>query len=162
MRLFIKNKMVSLGDGSYVLDENNQNVYKVKGKVFSFTRKKFLYDMEGNLLFEIRNKFFRLFKNSAYILDANGNTIMRIKDKLFSMTFNIEDCNENIELKGRFMEGYHVYKDGIEIGFFTLSRDLLSVFVRDAYVLDVFSFEYTNLLTAMVIAYDNIRDNNRN
>ena len=118
--------------------------------------------MEGNLLFEIRNKIFRLFKNSAYILDANGNTVMKIKDKLFSMTYDIEECNENIELKGRFMEGYHVYKDGIEIGFFTLSRDLLSVFVRDAYVLDVFSFEHTNLLTAMVISYDNIRDNNRN
>ena len=162
MRLFIKNKMISLGEGSYVVDENNNNVYNVKGKVFSFTRKKFLYDMEGNLLFEIRNKIFRLFKNSAYILDANGNTVMKIKDKLFSMTFDIEECIENIELKGKFMEGYHVYKDGIEIGFFTLSRDLLSVFVRDAYVLDVFSFEHTNLLTAMVIAYDNIRDNNRN
>ena len=162
MRLFVKNKMVSLGDGSYVLDENNQNVYMVKGKVFSFTRKKYLYDMEGKLLYTIRNKYFHFFKNSAFIYDAEGNKIMKIKDRLFSMTFDIQECKENIELKGKFMEGYHIYKDGIEIGFFTLSRDIVSVFVRDAYILDVFSYEYTNLLTAMVIAYDNIRDNNRN
>ncbi len=38
MKFYIKNKFLSVGGGSSVLDENKSPVFQVKGKVFSPTR----------------------------------------------------------------------------------------------------------------------------
>ena len=38
MKVYIKNKIISWGGGSTVLDENKNEIYKVKGKVFSQKR----------------------------------------------------------------------------------------------------------------------------
>lgn len=40
MRLIIKNKLISIGGGSKVLDEDNNPKYVVKGKLFTLTGKK--------------------------------------------------------------------------------------------------------------------------
>lgn len=40
MKVYIKNKFFSLGGGSSVVDENKNDVFKVKGRVFSITRVK--------------------------------------------------------------------------------------------------------------------------
>ena len=80
MKLYIKNKVFSWGEGSKVLDANQNPVYKVKGKAFSITRKKYIYDMQDNLLFMVRNKWFNWFVHKAYIYDANKNKIATVKD----------------------------------------------------------------------------------
>jgi len=48
MKLVVKNKLFSLGGASKVLDENKQDYLKVKGKLFTFTKKKFVQDLSGN------------------------------------------------------------------------------------------------------------------
>ena len=40
MKFYVKNKFLSWGGSSEVLNENKEPIYKVKGKVFSITRKK--------------------------------------------------------------------------------------------------------------------------
>ena len=47
----IRNKWVSLRGGSYVKDIEERDVFYVKGKFWTVTRKKFVQDMEGNLLY---------------------------------------------------------------------------------------------------------------
>ena len=83
MELIIRNKWVSLGGSSYIKDINDKELFNVKGKIFSFTRKKFLYDMDGNLKYIIRNKFFRLFQRKAFILNEKGEEICLIRRKFF-------------------------------------------------------------------------------
>ena len=39
MTFSVKNKFVSLGGGSFVEDDNGNRLFKVKGKMFSPTRK---------------------------------------------------------------------------------------------------------------------------
>ncbi len=51
MKVYIKNKFWSLSGGSSVLNENQEPVFQVKGKVFSFTRVKWLCDMQGNKIY---------------------------------------------------------------------------------------------------------------
>ena len=63
---FIKNKIISWGNGSSVTDETGKTVFEVKGKVFSITRKKFLCDAEGNRLFTVRNRWLNLFIRKAF------------------------------------------------------------------------------------------------
>ena len=50
MKLFIKNKFFSFGGGSFVQNETGENVYTVKGKWFSPTRKKIIKDMQGAIV----------------------------------------------------------------------------------------------------------------
>ena len=47
MKVYIKNKFMSLGGSSTVVDENKQPIYKVKGKIISITKKKKIKDMSG-------------------------------------------------------------------------------------------------------------------
>lgn len=47
MTFSVKNKFVSLGGGSFVEDDNGNRLFKVKGKMFSPTRKKILCDING-------------------------------------------------------------------------------------------------------------------
>lgn len=67
MKVYIKNKLFSIGNGSKVTDENNQPLFEVKGKVFSITRKKYVCDLEGNKLYTVRNKWINWFVHKAYI-----------------------------------------------------------------------------------------------
>ena len=47
MKVYIKNRVFSLGQGSSVVDENKNALFDVKGRAISITRKKFLYDANG-------------------------------------------------------------------------------------------------------------------
>ena len=79
MKLIIKNKLVSLRGNSIIKDEQGNNKYKVKGKLFSITHKKRIYDLDNKLLFTVRNKYWKFIVNSAYIFDSEGNKIARLK-----------------------------------------------------------------------------------
>ena len=61
MKVFIKNKFFSIGGDSEVYNEEKKPIYKIDGKFFSWTKKKKMYDMEGNLLYVIRNRFWNFF-----------------------------------------------------------------------------------------------------
>ena len=44
MKVYIKNKFMSLGGSSTVVDQNKNPLFKVKGKILSITRKKKIKD----------------------------------------------------------------------------------------------------------------------
>ena len=71
MKVYIKNKFISLGGSSTVVDENKQPLYKVKGKIISVTKKKKIKDMSGKTLFTVRNKWLNFFTHKAFIYDEN-------------------------------------------------------------------------------------------
>ena len=148
-----------MGDGSKVLDENQNPVYRVKGKVFSITRKKFIYDMQGNLLFTIRNKWFNWFVHKAYIYDANKNKIATVKDKFFNVNkeYFVQDYKDEIKLDGKFFSlTCNILKNGEVVG--TIRREIN--LVADSFELDA-KDEDAQFLVALVIAIDNIGDKKR-
>ena len=73
MDLLIRNKWISLRGGSVVKDLNEQDVYKVQGKFFTFTRKKFIQTLDGQTKYVVRNKFWRLFTYRAFVYDEKDN-----------------------------------------------------------------------------------------
>lgn len=159
--LYIKNKVFSIGAGSYVEDETGINVYQVKGKVFSPTHKKFIYDMSGNRLYIVRNKWWKFFKHSAFIYDGKTKQkLFRIKEKFFSLDYDVLNSTMPIVIQGKFLQGITVYLNGAPIG--KVSRNLIDNMFRDSFKLEVFDEEYTGLLVAIVIALDNIQDNRKN
>lgn len=156
MKLYVKNKFGSIGGSSKVLDENNEPVYKVKGKIFSITRKKRICDLDGNVLYRVRNKYWHFFLKSAFIYDADGEKIVTVKRKLrFKNDYSVQGTQDEIKIDGTiFGWNFKVIKNGEIIG--TIKRNF-TVFV-DAFELDVDNPDDAPFMIALVIAIDNITD----
>ena len=156
MKVYIKNKFWSIGGGSDVVDENKNPVYKVKGKVFSITRKKYLCDMEGNRLYTIRNKWFNWFIHKAYIYDKDKHKIATVKDKWFNIDqkYFVTGYKDEIKINGKFFSlTAEILRNGEVIG--TIRRQI--TFLLDAFELEA-KEEDMPFLIALVIAIDNIQD----
>ena len=161
MQVSIRNKWISLRGGSTVKDMNEKDVLYVKGKFFTFTRKKFVQDMSGNLLYTVRNKFWTFFVRKALVYDKDGNQVAFMKKKFWSFHdhYFIETKLGQMEIRGNILcFDYHISLKGKEIGH--VSR---KISLRDSFVLDL-NDEYKEELpffVALVIAIDNITDQRR-
>ncbi len=156
MELSIRNKWISLRGGSVVQDLNGKDVMKVKGKFWTFTRKKFVQDLEGNTKYVVRNKFWRLFARKALVLDNDKNVIVRIRRKIFSFhdRYFIQTSLGEMEVKGNVLQfNYQITLNGEEIGHIARKISL-----RDSFVLTVDDKYDPYLMVAIVIAIDNITD----
>lgn len=156
MELSIRNKWLSLGGSSVIQDVNGNDVMKVKGKVFSFTSKKFLTDMSDNVKYVVRNKFWRLFTYRAFVLDAAGNVKATVRRKIFSFHdryFVTSDLGD-MEITGNiFQFNYRITLNGQEIGHVARKISL-----RDSFVLTADDNFDPMFMVALVIAVDNITD----
>ena len=163
MKLTVKNKLITIGDGSIVTDENGENKFKVKGRVFSITRKKFIYDMEGNLQYMVRNKFWRLIKTSAFIYDKDKKLVGQLSnsDWDFKNKFKLEKSERNVEISGNLIQfpniKLNVNIDDKVVGTITKNFNL----IRDAFTIDVDDDQDAAFLVSLVIAIDNIGDARR-
>jgi len=161
MRLFVKNKFFSFGGSSFVLDENQNKIFKVKGKIFSPTRKKKIYDMEGDLKYIVRNKFWKLFKTSTLIYDSDHDLIAKLSnsDWDFKNKFVLEGDTDDITISGNLIQfpniKLQVTKNDKLIG--TITKDF-NLF-RDSFSIDVNEMDDAAFLVALVISIDNIWDN---
>lgn len=151
--------MFSVRGNSTVKDENEVDRFVVKGKLFSLGKKKRIYDMDGNLLYTVKNKIIRWFMNSCYIYDAEGNKIARIKQKfkLFKKEFKLTGYADEIEIKGDFIQKVlEIYKNGEKIG--EAGKKFFSLV--DRFRLECYKDEDAPLLVALIVAIDNINDKN--
>ena len=161
MQVSIRNKWISLRGGSTVKDMNEKDVLYVKGKFFTFTRKKFVQDMSGNLLYTVRNKFWTFFVRKALVYDKDGNQVAFMKKKFWSFHdhYFIETKLGQMEIRGNILcFDYHISLKGKEIGH--VSR---KISLRDSFVLDLDDGykEELPFFVALVIAIDNITDQRR-
>ena len=155
MKIIVKNKFVSWGGSSIVEDESGRQLYSVKGDAFSWTRQKTLLDLNGNVLYRIRNKWPTVFLHSAYIYDKDGNKLCKVKQNLsFKHGYIIEETNENIQVHGFILNGMQVSRNGVYIG--TVTKEFWAL--RDYFVLDVLDGQDPTFLISLVIAIDNIQD----
>lgn len=161
MQVFIKNKIVSMGGSSAVLDVNGNPVFNVKGKIFSPTRKKFIENLNGNKLYILRNKWFNWFVHKVYIYDAQTKKkVATVKDKFFNVhkEFIVEGYGEDISTEGNFFSlSTTIYRDDTPIGI--INRQI--TLIRDAFCLEADDKDIPFLI-ALVIAIDNILDKRSN
>ena len=156
MKLYIKNKAITIGGSSEVVNENKEPVYEVKGKWFTFTRKKKMYDMEGKLLYTIRNKYWSFGSHKALVFNAEGERVATIKKGRFSLNLNYEilDTENEMSIEGKFFTGKStIMKNGKPVA--TISREF-SLF-KEAFALET-EEEDIAFYTALVVAFDNLND----
>ncbi len=156
MELLIRNKWISLGGASTVRDINEKDVYFVRGKIFSFTRKKFLEDLDHKLKFVIRNKFWRLFQRKALIYDAEGKQVAVVRRKIFSLHdhYFVTSSLGDLQIRGNILQfNYSITLNDKEIGHVARRISL-----RDSFVLTIDDQYDPATFVALVIAIDNITD----
>jgi len=157
MRLIIRNKWISIGGSSYVRDENENDLLKVKGKIFTFTHKKFVKELDGKKIYMVRNKFWYFIHRQAMIYDMEGNKLAHLSRKFFSLHdhYNIETANHGtLVIRGNILGyDYHIYENDVEIGHVTRKISL-----RDSFVLDIKEGADWKFYCALVIAIDNLTD----
>lgn len=159
MELTVKNKFFSLGGASKVLNENKEEVLKVKGKVFSITRKKFVKDLNGNILFMVRNKFWKFIKPKALIYGPDKKLVAKvIRDFRIRQSYTIEGAVEEIRIVANGAIGLG-FDNTIWMGGKAIGR------IKRPYVAwtDTFTVEFDDpadsaFLVALVIAIDVIQD----
>lgn len=158
MDLIIKNRFTPAG-GSYVRNLAGEDVYKVKGRWLSFTRKKFVMTMDGKLLFMVRNKYWRIFRHSAMIYDPNGNLVAKAMRKIsMADDYIVSGYQPELSVVGQVMNyNYQILCGGRLVA--KIFRPI--TFVNDVYELTILDDSMASLLVALVIAVDNIADQMR-
>lgn len=155
MKVFIKNKLVSIGGSSTVKDESGRDVFFVKGRAMSPTHVKFVCDAKKNKLYKVRNKWFHLFTHKAFVYDENGSKIACVKHPPFTgKRFVVQGYGAEITVDGDFFSlRSHILKNGEPVG--TIDREF--TIIRDSFCLEADEKEIPFLI-ALVIAIDNIMD----
>lgn len=159
MKVFVRNKMFSLGGSSVVLNENQESIFVVKGKLFSPTKKKRMYDMKGNLLYVIRNRFWNGNSRMVFVDDATGDRVASIKKKKRSLNsdYEILDTDDEMSIDGKFFSlTSQIKRNGQDVA--SITRDF--AIAKDAFILEAEEKDIP-LFTALVIAFDNLLDKTR-
>ena len=154
MKVLIKNKFFSVGGSSSVKDENGNDAFYVKGRVFSPTKVKWVCDGNGNKLYKVRNKWFNFFTHKAYVY-ADGEKVATVKHPPFSgKKFVVSGYDGDITVNGDFFSlKSYIECNGKVIG--TINRQI--TVVNDAFSLEADEKDMPFLI-ALVIAIDNIMD----
>ncbi len=154
MKVKIKNKLFSLTGSSSVKDENDNDVFFVKGRFLSPTHVKWVCDKEGNRLFKVRNKWFNFINQRAFVYEGKTK-IASVKHPFLSgKKFMLEGYKDEILIDGDFFGTTStITKNGKPVG--TINRQFLSV--TDTFTLEAEEADMPFMI-ALVIAIDNIVD----
>ena len=159
MELLIKNKWISLGGSSTVKTADDKDVFIVKGKIFSFTRKKFISDMDGNLKYIVRNKFWRIFQRKAFVINEKNEIVATVRRKIFSLHdhYFITSSLGDLQIRGNIL----TYNYNISLNDKPIGHVARKISLRDSFVLTLDDNYDAATFVALVIAIDNITDRRR-
>lgn len=157
--MLIKNKFFSIRGHSTVTDVNGNPLFEVRG-TFTLWKRKKIKDLDGNVLYTVRNKMIKFFMNSAFVFDAEGKKIARLKQK-FHLTrseYVLLGYKDELSIEGNFFQReINVIRNGEVIA--SGSRKLLSLV--DSFAVTVPNDADAAFVLALFIAMDNINDKTR-
>ncbi len=160
MKLYIKQKVFSIGDKYNIYDEEMQPVFKVEGEIFQLFEKTFhLYDMSEYEIFTIKKNFMLFLAN--YDIIKRGNVIASVNQefKFFKHSFKVNAPDGEYILEGDvFAYSFRVIKNG-EL-YAVISKKFLSW--GDSYEIDVPRGDNPAFACALLIAIDNCLHNENN
>lgn len=157
MQLYFKNKLMTIGGSSTVVDQDQNIVYKVKGRILSPTKYKKIYDQDGKLLFIVKNKLVRFFNTTVFIMDAKKNKLATVTQKYFSVgKYEVKDSEDEIEIqKDGVLFHYTVFFNGNKFAEFKRGKFLA---LTDNILVDVEDPSQAGLAVAFAVCFDNVKD----
>ncbi len=159
MRLYIKQKVFSIGDKYNVYDEFGNLFFNVRSEVFTIGYKFHLLDLQGNELFYIRRRI-TLFR-ARYEIYRGHQLCAEIQQefRLLGAKMNISSAYGNYTIEGNLWgRMFQIYRDGMLVG--SVGKKFLSW--SDTYELYIANHQDIAFFTALVIAIDNCLHNENN
>ncbi len=153
MRYVMSQKFFSLADSFTIRDENERDVFLVKGKVFSFGDKLSFQDIDGNELVYIDQRLLNW--SPTYELWRGADLLAVVKRELFSFIhhrFTVDVPGpDDLEAEGDFLDHEYTFTrgDGVVA---TVSKKWFSW--TDTYGIDVADGEDPVLILASAVVVD--------
>lgn len=160
MKFIFKNKLLSPTDGSIVSDEFGNELYRVKGRLFTLRGNREIYK-DGQHLYTVNGKIFNFLNKRALVYDNARNLVFTVRRNFgFANKFVIEGYKSVIVMVGGLSGwNYDVTIDGkIEGNIhkeFTFSS-------KDVYTVNVFDDSKADLFLSLILAIDIIQDRKNN
>src|SRR5579862_3489637 len=153
MRYILKQKFFSLADDFAIKNEAGEDVFFVRGKVFSVSNKLSFQDIQGNELAFIQQKL--LSWGATYEISHNGEMVAIVKKQMFTLfryRFTIDVPGpDDLEAEGDFL--------GMEYTFTRGGRPVAQVSKRfftlvDTYGVDIVAGENDVLILASSVVIE--------
>ncbi len=108
MKVKISYRFWSLVSKADINNEAGETIMSMKGKLFSPTRKKRIYDKDGNLLYIVRNRFwFNWIIHKTYIYDSNKKKIATLCDNAsLKNEYIVKGYQDEIKINGNFASSH--------------------------------------------------------
>ncbi len=153
-RLVMREKVLAIGDDSWVENDSGDRIYKVNGKAMRVRETFVLEDAGGNELLHIQARDLRL--RGVMKIERGGDTVAPVTKKVAGIRdrfgIDIED-GEDLDAKGNVVDHeYEIKRDGDVIA----SINKKWVRARDTYGIEIAAGEDVALLLAVAVAIQSL------
>lgn len=156
MKLFMKQKVFSIGDKYTIKDELENDRWQVKGEIFSIGHKLHVYDMNNNEVAFVQQKVMSLMPR--FFIYINGVQVAEIVKEftLFKQSYRIEGTS--MSLQGDVFQHNYSLIDNSNI-IMNVTKAWFSW--GDSFLLDIFDDSKELLCLCVVLALDSVIDSER-
>lgn len=151
LRLQMRERLISVGDDHWIVDEAGERVFRVNGKVARIRDTWVLEDRRGNVVATIRER--KLSVRDAIHIDVGGREAT-VKKRLIGIRdrFHVEvEHGEDLTVKGNIVDhDYEIERDGDRVA--EVSKRWLRA--RDTYGVEVRDPADAVLVIAVTVAVD--------
>ncbi len=156
MRLYIKQKVFSIGDKYDVYDEYGNVYFDVKSEIFTIGDKIHLYDLRGQELYFIKRRITLLCARYEIYRGQQLCAEIQQEFQFFKSKLNIGSAYGNYTIEGDlWARSFIIYRDGFQVG--GVAKKFLSW--SDTYEMNIADSEDPAFFSALVIAIDNCLHN---
>ncbi len=157
MKLYIKEKIFTLGDQFSVMDAYGNEKYFVEGEIFTFGRKLHVYDAYHREVAFIKQELFNFFP--TYLVFVGGWEIARVRKEFsfFVPRFTVDGPGWDVH--GHFLEhDYEITRHGRPV--VTIEKEWMTW--GDSYVLDIADPADEIAALALVLTIDCVQEQQNN
>jgi uncharacterized protein YxjI len=153
-RYVMREKLLSIGDDSWIEDGSGQRAFKVNGKALRIRKTLVIEDPNGNALVQIQDRPVRV-RDVMEIEDASGASIATVSKALISplrdrFTVNLAAGGE-LSVQGNIVDHEYTVESG-RTKVAEVSRKWFRI--RDSYGIEVAPGQNTALLLAVAVCVD--------
>ncbi|MFN8184925.1 MAG: LURP-one-related family protein [Candidatus Nanopelagicales bacterium] len=155
-RFQLKEKLWSIGDDSWILDDHGERIFKVNGKALRIRRTLVIEPRGGGELYKIQERKLHI-KDTMVIETPGGATAATVKEKLISpirhrMQVELADGSE-WEITGNILDHEYEIKNGKQVVATVTKRWIR---VRDTYGIEIMPGHDQALILGIAVCLDSM------
>jgi uncharacterized protein YxjI len=154
----MREKLLSIGDDSWIEDAAGEHVFKVNGKALRVRQTLILEDLDGNELCKIQERKLRV-KDSMEIEGPGGDRLAMVKKAMITplrarFDVKVED-GPDLRVQGNIVDHeYEIEADGTKVA--EISKRWFRV--RDTYGIEIAPGQDDVVVLAVAVAVDSMAD----